>query len=220
MFTVVQRSVTKCSSPNVNITPTTAPTTSGPIRMGEAGDRTFLGGHYSSYTFAMSALTWQSCSHQLRCAPAADQIEQKTPHAGAQTLLRIRASLFKLPLTFPSESSKNANEKVFMEAHLVRRQQKASDTWAHFLSALNANDITSSRISPFYYYYYFKIWSRIYKARWGKTAFECAFKGKWMHWVWMAVICSNELGALKFNLRQLMSEKRRIGFEELRGGNK
>lgn len=36
----------------------------------------------------------------------------------------------------------------------------------------------------------------------------------------MAVICSNELHTLKFNLRQLMSEKGKSYFEELQGGNK
>lgn len=48
--------VTKRSSPNINVTPTTTTlTTTGLIRLLEAADGTYLGGDVS-YTFALSAL--------------------------------------------------------------------------------------------------------------------------------------------------------------------
>lgn len=46
---------TKHSNPNAKITPTTTLSTTGPIRMGEAEDKAFLGGPHVSYSTSLAS---------------------------------------------------------------------------------------------------------------------------------------------------------------------
>lgn len=82
-----------CSRSNFNDSLTTA-TTTGPVRMGEAVDKT--GWSHVSYTFATSALIQQNCSHQLRCASAVYVTKQKSPQASLQTLMRVQGKFIQI----------------------------------------------------------------------------------------------------------------------------
>lgn len=70
----------KHSSPEINVSPaTTTPARTGPLCMGEAVYKTFLGDK--------SALIQQSCFYQLRCASAVYGLSTKPTKESVQALM-------------------------------------------------------------------------------------------------------------------------------------